>query len=95
MWPITKKQRNLVVASNRQAKKFFLSKSPEPSKSFWKSIKPFFKNVITKERILLVDNDNFVRNDKEIVSIFNIYFNRITETLELPEIPQLRQRDRK
>jgi len=53
------------VALNRQANKSFLSKSPELSKSFWKSVKPFFKNVKQKKgfRILLVDNDNIVSND--------------------------------
>ena len=84
------KQRNLVVNLNRQAKKDYIANSSTSTQGFWKTIKPFFssKGSICDERILLVDNGKVVSNEEKISSIFNLYFNRITDDLEIPEIPK-------
>ena len=84
------KQRNLVVNLNRKAKKEYIANSSTSTQGFWKTIKPFFssKGSICDERILLVDNGKVVSNEEKISSIFNLYFNRITDDLEIPEIPK-------
>lgn len=87
-----KKQRNLVVNINRQDKKTFFSNfgRSNMSKGFWKSVKPLFneKAKYGKERITLVDKDILYNNDSDIANIFNEYFNKITDNLNMPHIPQ-------
>jgi len=70
-----RKQRNLVVNMNRQAKS-----------SFWKSVKPYFNSKcgISEERVLLVENSEVVTMEGDLSSIFNKFFNRITENLDIP-----------
>ena len=41
------------------------------------------KNSV-KEKILLLENERIVNDDSDIATIFNTYFNRITETLDIP-----------
>ena len=88
-----KKQRNLVVNKNRQAKKaYFMSVTQRNSnQNFWKTVKPFFseKGKTQEERILLVDNGKVISDDSEIATMFNGFFNKITETLDLPRIPSI------
>ena len=85
-----KKQRNLVVNMNRQAKKSYFTETINRSKSFWKTVKPFFcsKQSNCEERILLVEDDEVVSNEDELAFIFNKYFNRITDGLDIPPIPE-------
>ena len=54
-------------------------------------MKPFFndKTCNCSESILLVDNGLVVSNEDDIATIFNTYFNRITDSLDIPEIPQM------
>ena len=83
-----RQQRNLVVKLNRAAKNYlYNSFNPLPyNKDFWKVCKPLFSNKSDsmKERILLVDNERIISDDNDIANTFNIYFNRITETLDIP-----------
>ena len=85
-----KRQRNLVVNMNRQAKKTFLADTLPTSKRFWEKIKPFFnsKNV-SSERILLVGNGNIITNEDKLVNVFNEFFNSITDSLNIPIIPSV------
>ena len=85
-----KKQRNLVVNMNRQAKKSYFTETINRSKSFWKTVKPFFcsKQSNCEERILLVEDDEVVSNEDELAFIFNKYLNRITDSLDIPSIPE-------
>ncbi|XP_057297358.1 uncharacterized protein LOC130627302 [Hydractinia symbiolongicarpus] len=59
-------------------------------KGFWKSVKPLFneKAKYGKERITLVDKYIQYNNDSDIANIFNEYFNKITDNLNMPHIPQ-------
>jgi len=73
---------------NRKAKKTYFANNIHP-KCFWKAVKPYFNsgNIFCKERILLVENERVVANDDDISTIFNVYFNGITDNLAIPMIP--------
>ena len=83
-----KKQRNLVVNLNRKNKKSFFSSigALSQSKDFWSACKPLFSNKSTavSDRILLVENEKVISKDSDIATTFNNYFNKITESLEIP-----------
>ena len=76
-----KKQRNLAVRLNRKAKfKYFNNLSSDPSnKMFWKSCKPYFTNKgsTSSNNIMLKENDNIVREGKDITFTFNEFFGSI------------------
>ena len=82
-----KRQRNLVVNLNRQAKRSFLGQAKQ--KDFWKICKPNFsdKTGLNKERIILVENGEILNDDSVTAEVFNNYFNRITDGLDLPPHP--------
>ena len=88
-WAAYRRQRNLVVNLNRHAKKTFFANSLPTSKSFWKKVKPLFssKSSVGNERILLVENGDVVQDEELVAKIFNEYFNSITDSLNIPEIP--------
>ena len=94
-WAAYKVQRNLVVKINRQAKKDFLASSLPNSKIFWKKVKSFLnsKGTTSFERILLVEDGEIVSNDGSIATIFNSFFNSITDNLNIPAIPSLKVLD--
>ena len=83
-----RKQRNLVVNLNRKSRSSFYHSitTQSQSKNFWKECKPLFSNKINTmaERILLVENERIVSDDRDVATTFNEYFNRITETLDIP-----------
>ena len=83
-----RKQRNLVVNLNRKAKKSFYKSinTLSKSKNFWSACKPLFSNKINamSERILLVDNDKVISDDRDIATTFNNYFNTIADCLDTP-----------
>ena len=88
-WASYRIQRNLVVNINKKAKKTLFNSvdinSSQGSKAFWKTCKPFFSNKgsIVEERILLVENETIVSDDRELSTIFNKYFNTITNGLNI------------
>ena len=88
-WASYRIQRNLVVNINKKAKKTLFNSvdinSSHGSKAFWKTCKPFFSNKgsIVEERILLVENETIVSDDRELSTIFNKYFNTITNGLNI------------
>ena len=88
-WSNYRIQRNLVVNINKKAKKTLFDSvdinSSQGSKAFWKTCKPFFSNKgsIVEERILLVENETIVSDDGELSTIFNKYFNTITNGLNI------------
>ena len=83
-----RRQRNLVVNMNRKAKKSYFNSidANSSSKHFWKACKPLFSNKSNaiNERIQIVEEGEFVNNSSEIATIFNNYFNRITDSLNIP-----------
>ena len=85
-WAHYRTQRNLVLKLNKQAKKAFFNSTTRKSKHFWDAIKPQFsdKNLASGERIQLLENNILYSNDENVAKIFNSYFNRITDHLEIP-----------
>jgi len=84
-------QRNLVVKLNRKAKaSYFRSAEIKEGKNFWKTCKPFFseKSVTDDSRILLLEDDKLVKDEIVVASLFNKYFNSITDNLEIPSVPK-------
>ena len=58
------------------------------NKKFWKTVRPFFSNKgPDSEKITLIENDELVRDDKEIAKIFNEFFINITKKLNLNKPP--------
>ena len=84
-----KRQRNLVVNLNRSSKQSFFANTRNSPKNFWKAVKPYFggKKSIDRERIVLVESDAIISDEKILASTFNSFFNSATESLRIPEIP--------
>ena len=86
-----KKQRNLVVSSNRQSKlDYFNSISNlKDIKPFWKQCKPFFSNkhAVGDSKIMLIKNDKMILNNESVSEKFNNHFSQIVDSLDLCEFP--------
>ena len=84
-------QRNLVVKLNKGAKREYFGNldmnSIKDNKSFWKKLKPLSSNSMVNEKIVLIENEKIIRDDKEISQYFNEYFANITDTLNIPKFP--------
>ena len=84
-----KRQRNYIVSLNKKAKRMLFNNldiNPSPGhKQFWKVCNPLFGNKSTGEgnKILLVENQNITSDEESVASIFNSYFNNITQELNL------------
>ena len=89
-----KKQRNLVVSLNRQAKsKYFNEDSnTESSRPFWETCKPYFSNEHARgdSKIMLIENNKMLLKNEEVAKEFNQYFGHITDSLDLYEFPDVR-----
>ena len=85
-WVDYKLQRNLVVKLNKRAKKEFFSSTTRKTKHFWDAIKTSFsdKSCATEGRIQLLEKDVLHTSDEKVADVFNSYFNRITEDLNVP-----------
>ena len=83
-----KKQRNLVVKLNKNCKKVTLE-TKDNSKSFWDKCKPYFSNKHSKgdSDILLMEKDELLLKHKKDADVFNLYFQSITDSLDLFEWP--------
>ena len=83
-----KKQRNLIVKMNREAK-FDFYNSIEPrslnnDKKFWKMVKPMFSNSDQMgDKIVLTEEGKIISDDAMIAECLNIHFINITDSLEL------------
>ena len=86
-----RQQRNLVVTLNKRAmREYYRSldmRVTKDIKSFWKKFKPLFSNSMVNEKIVLNENDNIIRDAKEISQYFNEYFATITDSLNIPKFP--------
>ena len=83
-----KRQRNYVVNLNRNAKRSFFNRLEVPSssgnKKFWDFCKPLFGGKASyNSQILLVEDNNIVSDEETVASLFNSYFNTITQNLNL------------
>ena len=81
-----KKQRNIVVNLNKEAKlQYFSNYDSTNTKPFWENCKPYFSNKHSKadtDMILSENGDLILKNDK-IANTFNDYFGSIVENMNL------------
>ena len=89
-WENYRKLRNECVKMTKKAKKEYFNniniKSLNDNKRFWKIIKPNFTNKNKTQKIILVENKEIIKENKEIAEIFNNYFVNIVKDLNIPEI---------
>ena len=82
-----KKQRNLVVSLNRQAKHEYFNEvsNSEISRLFWETCKPYFSNKHARDdsKIMLIENDKILIKNEKVDQVFNQYFGHITDSLDL------------
>ena len=87
-----KRQRNLVINLNKQAKLQYSEKLSVDcnSKPFWKACKPYFsnKNSNIQENIVLLEKDKLLSKQKDVASTFNKHFGSITDSLNLFSWPE-------
>ena len=77
-----------MVKLNRKEKKTYIDKlDPKLGTSFWKTMKPLFsdKHQNVNEKIQLLEGDTMIDDSQELASIFNKYFNEITDNLNIPK----------
>ena len=72
---------------NKKTKRNHFNKLDEKSKEkdFWKFVKPLLNSNCksSEKRILLVEDDTVVSDEKDVVPILNSYFNDITSSLDI------------
>ena len=84
-----KRQRNHVVNLNKKAKRDLFNRVDTNTSTgngkFWKVCKPLFGSNSTgsSNKIILVEKNNVISDDNSIVSLFNSYFNSITQGLNI------------
>ena len=73
----------------REKKKYYTNlnlKNITENKKFWKTIKPFFTDKGgSKNKVILVENDNIISDDKEVAQTFNDYFDKAVKSLGISE----------
>ena len=89
-WANYKKQRNFCVTLLRRTKKEYFQnlnvKYLSDNKKFWKTIKPYFSNKgLNSNKMLLKEKGKLVSDEKQLASIINKFFIRITKSLKLKE----------
>ena len=89
-WNNFRRQRNLCVKLFRTEKKRYYNnldvKLITDNNKFWKTVKPLFSDKIkTQKKIVLVENDEVISDDRQVAEIFNNYFVTVSETLGIAE----------
>ena len=90
-WENYRKLRNECVKLTKKVKKEYFENlninSVNDNKTFWKTIKPFFtdKNNKNMKKIILVDDNEIITDDKRNAEVMNDYFVNITQNLNIPE----------
>ena len=85
-----KKQRNFCVLLLRKVKrKYFANRSEKnvtDNRKFWQTVKPFLceKNK-SREKIILVKNEETICDDVEVANNLNNYFSNVVKNLKIPE----------
>ena len=58
------------------------------NKKFWKTFKTFLSDKAkSSEKLILVENDNNIRDDSELSKIFNNYFSNLAASLKIKSWP--------
>ena len=83
-----KKQRNYCTSLFRKEKKKFYNNIDisliTDNKKFWQTVKPFFSGKhFGKKKVILVEDENIISNNKEVAEIMNAFFSNIVENLEI------------
>ena len=81
-------QRNCCVNLLRKTKKQYHGsvsvKNLMDNQTFWKTIKPYFSDKgSNSRRIILLENDSILTDDKNIAKTMNTFFTNITKNLNL------------
>ena len=80
---------NYSVSLLKKTKKKYNSlneKHVKDNKTFWKTVKPFLSDkMVSKEQILLVENDEIFSGDIKIAESLNSFFSNVLENLKIPE----------
>ena len=59
------------------------------NRNFWRTVKPLFSDKTqTSTAITLLENDELVSDNKVVANIFNNYFVRITDSLNIPTVSE-------
>ena len=92
-WKAFKKQRNKWVELLREAKNYYYGnlslKLLTANRNFWRTVKPLFSDKIqTSIAITLLENDELVNDNNVVANIFNNYFVRITDSLNIPALSE-------
>ena len=87
-WKAFKKQRNKCVKLLREAKNSYYGnlnlKLLTDNRKVWRTVKPLFSDKIQASiAITLLENDELVSDNKVVANIFNNYFVRITDSLNI------------
>ena len=88
-----KKQRNLVKNLTLKTKRDYYKKldpyNPKLSKSFYKTFKPLFSSkYVPPNKLLLIENDRIITDDKVLADKMNNYFSNITNSLNIFHWPE-------
>ena len=58
------------------------------NKNFWKTVKLFLSDKgPLNEKIVIIENDEIISNDKEVAEVLNTFFSIIVSNLNIPEYP--------
>ena len=56
------------------------------NKKFWKTVKPFFTDKgVSRNKVVLVEDDRIINDDKEVAQTFNDYFDNAVKSLGISE----------
>ena len=80
-----KQQINLIVSTNRKSKRNFYNSvyinAIDSDRKFWNAVKPMFSNRNPmEEKIVLIEDDIIISDDKVIAESFNSHFVTITDS---------------
>ena len=89
-WEKYRKLRNQCVKLTNKVKREYFDNininSLKDNKTFWRTIKPFFsEKTKNTEKIVLVENNEIIMDDRVNAETMNDYFVNITQHLDIPE----------
>ena len=83
------KQRNYCALLLRKTKTQYYSNLDEKNvthnKAFWKTVKPFLSDKMSREKITLIEENEIVSNDEGTAQILNTFFSNIVGSLNISE----------
>jgi len=86
-----KKQRNHCVKLLKDSKKNYYKNlnisQITDNRKFWRSVKPLFSDKIIKaSNFILYENQEIIRDEKEVAEKYNFYFSNIVSSLDIVEV---------